>query len=444
MHDRRDDATHVGNDWRLTHGLRYGALGAPLAFAALPLYVHWPAFAERATGLSLAMLGALLIVMRCADAVIDPWLGRGVDHLLTRPVAAAMPLLVLGAMVLAAGFGALFVAPSMVTLSRGAWVAVSAMALGLTYLGYSLLQIAHQAWGARLGGDAAYRARVVGAREVFALAGVLAASVLPSVWGWGAITSLLAALLVLGLALLAGAPMDRRASQTVRLTTGRPPSMFNPLRHAEFRALLLVHLLNGLASAIPATLVLFFIRDRLVLPQYEALFLFLYFVAGAASVPLWTRLVARLGLVRVWASGMVLAILVFAFAAWLSAGAALGFALVCIGSGVALGAELVVPTAMLAGAVARSGQAQQAEGLWFGWWNLCSKLNLALAAGVALPLVAWLGFRSGQRDEASVAALVWVYALVPCVIKAFALIALLRGRWGEGRSGGTLVGEGGA
>ena len=33
-----------------------------------------------------------------------------------------------------------------------------------------------------------------------------------------------------------------------------------------------------------------------------------------------------------------------------------------------------------------------ARGAWFGWWTFASKFNLALAAGVALPLVAQLGY----------------------------------------------------
>jgi Na+/melibiose symporter-like transporter len=59
---------------------------------------------------------------------------------------------------------------------------------------------------------------------------------------------------------------------------------------------------------VPATLVLFFIRDRLQAPAFEPLFLASYFAAGALSMPLWLRLVARFGLARTWLAGMALAV----------------------------------------------------------------------------------------------------------------------------------------
>jgi GPH family glycoside/pentoside/hexuronide:cation symporter len=414
----------------LRDALRYGALGAPLAFVALPLYVHWPAYAAPATGLSLATLGGLLLVVRCLDAFVDPWLGQRADALLPRGGARVVAAMALGCVALVAGFAGLFIAPSSAAMSfsSAGWVAWSIVALAITYLGYSFVSIAHQAWGARLGGNEGFRARVVASRESFALAGVVAASVLPTVAGWGTVTLVMSVCLVLGVALLLRAPVVADASPTLRNDqAGDFARLQAPLRHAEFRALLLVHALSALAAAVPATLVLFFIRDRLVLPGQEGLFLLAYFAAAALCVPVWTRIVERIGLVRLWAFGMALSIVVFAFAASLDQGDAFAYALVCIGSGAALGAKLVAPAALLAGAIGRTEGARQDEGLWFGWWNLVSKLALALAAGLALPLVQALGYRQG--DTSSIAGLVVVYAFVPCVLEALALAALMARRW---------------
>jgi Na+/melibiose symporter-like transporter len=69
--------------------------------------------------------------------------------------------------------------------------------------------------------------------------------------------------------------------------------------------LLLVFMLNGLASAVPATLVLFFVQDRLQASKaMEPLFLGLYFAAGALSFPLWPKVIDRTGLLKAWALGM--------------------------------------------------------------------------------------------------------------------------------------------
>ena len=63
-------------------------------------------------------------------------------------------------------------------------------------------------------------------------------------------------------------------------------------------------MLNGIASAIPATLMLFFVQDRLQLPaSAQAQFLGAYFLAAAVSVPLWLQAIARWGLRRCWLAG---------------------------------------------------------------------------------------------------------------------------------------------
>ena len=190
-----------------------------------------------------------------------------------------------------------------------------------------------------------------------------------------------------------------------------------PLATPAFRRLLAVYLINGVASAVPATLVLFFIRDRLQAPTFEPLFLASYFAAGALSMPLWLRLVARVGLARAWLASMVLAIATFAWAAMLGAGDVAAYTAVCVASGIALGADLTLPGALLAGVIQRAGHGQQLEGAYFGWWNFATKLNLALAAGIALPLLGAFGYTPGGRDAGALQALTLAYCLLPCLLK---------------------------
>ena len=296
------------------------------------------------------------------------------------------------------------------------------MLLAVTYLSFSVLSVLHQAWGARLGGDAPQRARIVSWREALALVGVLVASVLPSVAGLGAATISFAILLALGVALLHRAPRPVRESET------RALSWRAPLATPAFRRLLAIYLVNGIASAVPATLVLFFIRDRLQAGAFEPLFLASYFAAGALSMPLWVRAVARFGLARTWLAGMALAIAAFVWAAALSAGDVAAYAVICVASGVALGADLTLPGAMLAGLIQRAGHGRRLEGAYFGWWNFATKLNLALAAGVALPLLAAFGYTPGGVDTDGLLALSLAYGLLPCALKLIAA-ALLWGLW---------------
>nr|WP_235823574.1 MFS transporter [Azohydromonas sediminis] len=405
--------------WRL--GVAYGGLGLPLAFVALPLYVMLPNHYASVFGVPLGLLGAVLLGARLFDAVTDPWIGRLVDRWFAHSTARVLVAAVAAAVAAAVGFRALFFPPVEGTAALLVWCAA---ALVWTYLAYSVLAVLHQAWGARLGGDAAQRARVVAWREGFALVGVLVASVLPTLAGMGAATAVFAVALAAGVALLAQAP--RTASHAA--TAGRVPSMTLPLGDAAFRRLLAVFLVNGIASAVPATLVLFFIRDRLDAPAFEPLFLASYFAAGALSMPLWVRVVRRVGLARAWLAGMLLAVAAFVWAALLGAGDVAAFTVVCIASGLALGADLALPGALLAGVIQRAGRSGQAEGAYFGWWNFATKLNLALAAGLALPLLQWFGYTPGSREPQALAALTLAYCALPCVLKLGAA-ALLVTRW---------------
>jgi glycoside/pentoside/hexuronide:cation symporter, GPH family len=406
------------NGWR--DGLSYGALGLPLAFVALPLYVVLPNHYAEAFGVPLAWLGALLLAARLLDAVVDPWIGRLCDRWFAHSSARVLGISGVAALALGIGFLALFFPPMRDLPGLLAWCAAT---LALCYLSYSVLSIVHQAWGARLGGDAAQRARIVSWREGLSLLGVLLASVLSSTLGPAVTSTVLALSLAMGLAALRRAP---------RAPAVAAPSHAAPMRLAlanpSFRRLLTVYLVNGIASAIPATLVLFFIRDRLQAPAFEPLFLGAYFLAAALSMPLWLHAVSRFGLARSWLAGMLLAIASFVWAALLGAGDVLGYAAVCLASGVALGADLSLPGALLAGVIRRAGHQGRAEGMYFGWWNFATKLNLALAAGIALPLLGWFGYAPGSRDGAALDALTLAYCALPCVLKLIAA-TLLYTRW---------------
>ncbi len=137
-------------------------------------------------------------------------------------------------------------------------------------------------------------------------------------------------------------------------------------------------------------------------------------------------LVRHLGLVGAWLVGTALSVMAFVGAFGLSAGDSTGFMVVCALSGIGLGADLAVPAALLAGVVQKAPRAGQVEGVYFGWWNSASKLNLGLASGIALPLLAWAGYSPGSRTPEAIEALKLAYVLVPCVLKALAASFLWR------------------
>ncbi|MCK7493493.1 MAG: class I SAM-dependent methyltransferase [Comamonadaceae bacterium] len=275
--------------------------------------------------------------------------------------------------------------------------------------------------GARAcGGDAAQRARIVAWREGLALAGraggqraAVALAGLPATQRcvfaarcWPSALALLAARAAAGAApARAGAAADGAR---------RWPT-------PAFRRLLAIFLVNGIASAVPATLVLFFIRDRAAGAGLRAA------VPGqllrrrrAVDAAVGARWCARFGLARAWLAGMALADRRLRLGArcWARATSP------AFAAGLrAPAASRSAPTsrcrgALLAGVIQRAGHGRPAEGAYFGWWNFATKLNLALAAGLALPLLGAVRLRARQpRRRGAARADASPTALLPCVLK---------------------------
>ena len=392
---------------------RYGLFGLPLAMLALPIYIYVAPFYAQRSSLDLAQIGAVLLAARIAAAFIDPalgaWMARG-GRAYAVYVAASLPMLLLG-------FGALFHPPAMPEAATLAWFLA---ALLLVYAAYGLASIAHQSWGAALTQARAQRARVTAVREGCGLIGVILAAGLTSVFGYDGLSLAFAAcLLAAGALLLARAP---RPALPAVAPTASPAGWKVPWRQRAFRWLFAVLLVNGVAAAIPATLFLFFATDYLRLGHYAGPFLIVYFCAAAASMPVWVALARRFGEARAWGGAMLLAAGVFVWAYGLGVGAGWGFAAICLLSGLALGADLALPPALLAGLIAAAGQAGRHEAAYFGWWNWGVQMSLALAAGIVLPLLAWLGYVPGGTG--GLPALAATYALLPCALKLLAALLL--------------------
>ena len=410
----------------------YAALGVPLAMAALPVYVLVPNFYTRTLGLELGLVGLILLLARSLDAVQDPLLGYLSDRSRQRGgsrrgwVAAGIPLLTLGMWALLTPPA---VSPSMLT----AWLVG---ALLVTYLGFSMTSVSYQALGAELTSDRIERTRVTAWREGLALLGVFVAAALPEWWAT-ALGPQAAyarfALLFAGLLVLMGGISLRWTPPALPSAAGSTPdgltwrAMLTPLGNPQFRRLALVFALSGIAASIPATVVLFFVEDVIRRPDLGGAFLVVYFAAGAAGMPLWLLAARRYGKAGAWLLGMGLSIAAFVWAFGLTPGDVRAFFIICALSGLALGADLALPPALLADAIDEDEKAGLArgEGAYFGLWHLLSKANLALAAGLGLPLLAALGYTPGSSSSQGLLALSAVYALVPCALKLLSALALV-------------------
>ena len=230
--------------------------------------------------------------------------------------------------------------------------------LVLVYTAFSMVQISYQAYAIDLADDVNQRTRITAYREGLGLLGVFIAAALPQILsdasdaktGFAQYSFIFAPTLLLAVVVtvFASPPALHRAAQITHTTVSTWHSMWAPLQNKRFRKLLIIFIVNGIAASIPATLVLFFIDHVLRTPQHTAALLCAYFAAGAAGMPLWIALSKRYGKTRSWLLGMAVSIAAFVWAFMLGEGDVWGFAIICILSGLGLGADLAIPPALVA------------------------------------------------------------------------------------------------
>ncbi|WP_181707096.1 MFS transporter [Chthonobacter rhizosphaerae] len=409
--------------WRL---LAYAAPALPLAVLTLPFAIVVPNHYAATLGLSLASVGQVLLLVRLFDAISDPVVGVLADRI--RPVfgrrrtwfAASVPITV-------AATWLVFVPPPDAGVL---WLLVFGT---LLTLGMTLSLIPYWAWGAELATGYADRNRISAVREAVVVVGTLAATSTPALvqaTGWGGPGDALLALAVLvavALPITALAAL-RLVPEPVDYSRDRldlKASWAHLRANRPFLILLSAFVLNGFANGLPATLFLFFVGQVLAVPDQAGLVLFVYFLSGVAGVPLWLALSRRFGKHRTWCVAMIGASAVFATVPLLGPGDLTPFLVVCVLTGLALGADLVLPPSIQADVIdldtAKSGE--QRTGTYVAAWGLATKVALALAVGVSFPLLDWAGFDAtgATTSEGGLLMLTVLYAAVPVAMKLAAI-----------------------
>ncbi|MBR2656176.1 MAG: MFS transporter [Loktanella sp.] len=392
----------------------FSLFAAVLSGAGLPIYIYAPKYYADTYGVSLTALGALLFGLRLFDVVQDPVLGW-ISERLSRFKKMAITLT---AFALALAMIGLFaVAPP---ISPIIWFGLTITAL---FTAFSFLTINFYAQGISKAGNAPDgHVRLAAWRESGALLGVCIAAVIPTllmdvvnnpfaVFAYGfAVVTLIAAYFM-------WPEWKGRVEQ-------EPSHIRDIIADPIARRLLILAMVNATPLAVSSTLFLFYVESRLGAPGWEGALLVLFFLAAAASSPLWSALARRFGEKRVLLTAMVLAIASFGYTLTLSTGDVIPFAIVCVLSGATIGADLTLMPALFA---KRLSVISPSGGQGFGLWSLMNKFTLAFAAVVLLPLLERSGFVAGATDlpDQALTTLTVLYALVPSLLKLLAIGLLI-------------------
>jgi GPH family glycoside/pentoside/hexuronide:cation symporter len=416
--------------------IAYATLQLPLAMAALPVVLNVSKFYGEVLKFSLEIMGPIFIVCRLIDAVQDPVIGLISDRFTHRGPRGRLLFVGLMTPVLAAGFYMLFDPPDAWFGSQwlmGVWLTA---ALLLVHFGYSGVSISYHSHGAELADDYNERTRVTVGREVFGLIGMTCAVVLPVVLTSPKMFGPTTGYMMLGLIFL---PICLVFSLPTLLLAGpsvHPPvihregnafiAFFSPLKNPLFRRLLLVFIVNGSALGVAVTVILFYVEHVLAGTQVDAgIILLTYFIAGAASVPMWLLLSKKLSKAAAWFAGMICSIFGLGLAIFLGQGDFYWFLAISVVTGLGLGADYGLPPSILADVInsPEGGDTKGKTGTYFGLWALATKLATALGAFLSLPVVSLLGF-DPAKGKYSTTALVVVYVVLPVLIKGVAAVLI--------------------
>jgi glycoside/pentoside/hexuronide:cation symporter, GPH family len=409
--------------------LAYGAVAVPLATAGLPLAIYVPPFYAQEVGVDLAMIGLVMMLARVTDVVIDPLIGVVSDRWAT-PLGRRRPWVLVGGAVMMLGAWKLFVPPT------GAGAAYLLVWIFVLYLGWSLVNIPHNAWGAELSSDYHERSRITGTREMFMVTGLIVAAAVPFAVARGGTPGLGPGLRALATLTIAVVPI---VGALVVAIVPEPPAVRSAgglawrhglaivWRNGPFKRLLAAAVLGGLAASTNQAVAVLFYVHALRLPSSAQGLLLLYFLAGVLAVPFWVGVSKRLTKHRtivvsgLWACGW------FTLAMFIPPERMWPVVVLNLMTGVSMAVPNVLGTSIAADIVdldtVESGQGRAA--LFFAILAMATKLALALGVGLALPLLALVGFDpKGTNGPAEIRALTAVYCAVPVVFWLLALATL--------------------
>jgi len=395
--------------------IRYGWLGFALAMLGIPLYVYLPTYYAQQSALSYSAVGAALLLARSLDVITDPLIGWWSDRLQAK-ISRSWQI-ALSSLVLAIGVYQLWL-PDLKTLGMGYLFIWSF----ITYLAWTWMSIPYLALAAEISQNHHTKTQLSGSREGFAIVGVIMVLLLPLLSGLSAQSfDFYSLLFILFLIVLFSGSIWLINIPTLPIQNSQPIAPWIILKnlkqnHPRSFSIMPSYFLNNLANSLPATLFLIFVSDYLQLESQTGLFLMTYFLAGLVALPLWIKLAKRIGKQTTWKISMLLASVSFIGVFGLQPGDSTGFLIVSILTGFSLGIDVAMPASIQSDITQEVTQKDTpATGLLFGLWGMLTKLALALAVGLAFPILDW----SASLDQQNTA-LLWLYAGLPILLKLMA------------------------
>ncbi len=419
--------------------IAYALPALSLTAAATSVYIFITKFYADSIGLNLSVIGAVVLGSRIWDAVIDPTIGSLADR--TRSTFGRRRTWLLASMLpFAFSVLALFAPPELSETREGIWFGTATF---LFFLFLSTAQIPYEALGAELSGDYNERNRLFAIRQGFFILGTILAAALPGVLSaqlslgpdpeaqrnlYFYAGVIYATLTIVSMTVLIYVVRERPIESNVPKNASLFAEAKNALRSRPFRILVIAYILSGFGSALPATLIEFYVRYVLN-AESSSPFLVLYFLVGLVTLPAWVWLANRYDKKNTWIISLIVNVGAFIGVFFLSTGSQTLYAALVAISGIGFGGVVTIPYSMQADVIeydARMHGGVRREGTFMGLWSIANKLSAALGAGVAFPILDYVGYvPNAVQTPQTVFVLRTLYAGLPSFCYLLSLFVVL-------------------
>ncbi|PLY09687.1 MAG: MFS transporter [Arcobacter sp.] len=399
----------------------YSLIALPLSIVGLPLYIYLPTYYATDVGINVTTVGLILFIARITDVFTDPFFGylsdKSVEYFNSRK-----PIMIIGSLILIVSFYSI-IKPNPIYAEL--WLLIFSITI---YIGWSMINIPYLTWSSEISDKYEDKTILNSSRELFTILGVLVALIIPYLYEVSQNSQKTLEILYLSFLILFF-PFFLLTLKKIKIKETITSDKFNIKKIqlvyknlADLKFLQIGYFLNNLANALPATLFLLFIELVIQEKSSSGMILILYFFSGVLALPFWNILSNKIGKKKTWISSILLASSVFIFVPFLESGDLLAFIIISLVSGLSLGADMALPTAIQSDLVQKTKSFQNnISGLLFGIWTMITKLSLAFAVALSFMVLGAFGFDASNPSSESLVVLSLLYGLLPVCLKILAL-----------------------
>ena len=370
-------------------------------------------------GLSLTDIALVMLIARVADAVTDPLVGYYSDRLRER-CGSRKPMILLGALLVVPCSYYLVVPPEGVSITYFACWYV------MFYIAWTLFLIPMMAWANDFTRDSREKTLVFSAINIAGQVGGALFYLLPML---PFLTSTDITPEVLKLSVFVGAALFipgvllamKYVPNGLPAASSEISSETQPQRHKSsslkkmlailaglytnrpFLLYVAIMILTGLASGMWMGLFFIYVDVYLELGTFFAKLSLLGMICGVIAVPLWYRLVLKIGKRTVWLLCVAMAACAYGSLCFLLPGDEAATALLSLKLLIALaGAGVGIASGPILCDIIDYGRFKdpvERGGLYFSTYGLLIKLFVALGAALSLAIAGWMGFDAQAQTQ---------------------------------------------